>query len=168
MSVSVTEYQINNNKNLDVVYNQEVINGVTANAGVSAAASGSYNGELEPSSYGNNAPIARYITKPVVLDAGINAQGLSVFLTQEMPVGTEIHVFARFLSEDAETNIRRERYVRLLPTQTPPKEFGFREVEYKLQTEETFGQFQVKAVLYADETKSTIPLMKDLRAVAVT
>ena len=168
MSNSITEYQINNNKNLDVVYNQELINGVTANAGVSASASGSYNGELEPSSFGDNAPIARYISKPVVLEETINAQGLSVFLTQEVPVGSEVHVFARFLPEDAETNIRRERFVRLLPTQTPPKEFGFREVEYKLQTEETFGQFQVKAVLYADETKSIIPLIKDLRAVAVT
>jgi len=170
MGISVTEYLIDNNKNLDVVYDQQLINGVTANAGVSAAASRNYNGEYEPNSWGDNAPLVRYITSPVVLEEGINALGLSVFLTQDVPVGTDIHVFARTLEEQSETSIRREKWVRILPTATPPKGTGFREIEYKLAQESEFGQFQVKFVMY--QTKAGLgnqyPMVKDLRAIAVT
>ena len=170
MGVSVTEYLIDNNKNLDVVYDQQLINGVTANAGVSAAASGNYNGEYEPNSWGDNAPLVRYITSPVILEEGINALGLSVFLTQDVPVGTDIHVFARTLEENSETSIRREKWVRILPDSTPPKGTGFREIEYKLAQESEFGQFQVKFVMYQtkDGLGNQYPMVKDLRAIAVT
>ena len=170
MSMGITEYLINDNKNLDVVYDQILINGVTANAGVSAAASGNYNGEYEPNAWGDNQPLVRYITRPVVLEEGINAQGLSVYLTQDVPVGTDIHVFARTLEEQSETSIRREKWVRILPDSTPPKGTGLREIEYKLQQESEFGQFQVKFVMYqtAAGLGNQYPIVKDLRAIAVT
>jgi hypothetical protein len=170
MAIDITEYLINNNKNLDVVYNQQLINGVTANAGVSAAASGNYNGEYEPNSWGDNAPLVRYMTSPVVLEEGINAIGLSVFLTQDIPIGTDIHVFARTLEEQAETSIRREKWVRILPDETAQKGTGYTEIEYKLAQESEFGQFQVKFVMY--QTKGGLgnqfPIVKDLRAIALT
>ena len=168
MSISVTEHLINNNKNLDVVYEQVVVNGVTGNGSVNADLSGNYNGEFEPNSFGNNSPIARYISRPVPLDEDLEALGLSVFLSQEVPLGTDIHVFARFLNRDSEENIRRQKFVRLLPTKEYPKEYGVREIEYKLNAEEAFGTFQVKFVLYADPENSVIPLVTDLRAIAVT
>lgn len=170
MCLDVTEYLINNNKNLGVVYDQQLINGVTANAGVSASASGNYNGEYEPNSWGDNAPLVRYITTPVILEEGINALGLSVFLTQDIPVGTDIHVFARTLEEQAETSIRREKWVRILPDSVAPKGTGFREIEYKLAQESEFGQFQVKFVMYQtkDGLGNQYPIVKDLRAIAVT
>ena len=166
MCLETEENLINNNKNSTVTYN--------ADGTIDFDANPTYNGDLEPLRIGANpaganySSLVRYITRNVVLEEGISALGLSVFLTELKPPGTELKVFARFVPEGSEENILKKKWIQLT-RQTEFESFtDFREIEYKLTTEAAFGQFQVKVVMYADPGFPQAPILKDLRAIAVT
>ena len=157
MGVYLTQNLINNFTNIDTT-------------------SADYNGELEPvaSKDVTKRPIARYMTKAIKLTDGLEARGLTVFLTQMKRPGSTIHVFARFNEEGSEKNIREQKFVQLLPTDSVRSnsdsldDQDFREVEYQLPDERDYGTFQIKVVLYTDPSQATSPVVADLRAIAVT
>ena len=140
-----------------------------------------YNGELEPSAFpahdtevvpddGFNGPISRYITRLVTLEPGFEASDMRVFLTVNKRIETEIQVFIKQQTPEAEGDFPDERYLQLNPVedQISQNDDDFREIEYRLPTElpEPFSKFVIKVTLYSS-SDSVVPRVRDLRAIAV-
>ncbi len=131
-----------------------------------------YNGELEPraSAPSNNVPIARYISRLVTLQPGFESTDMRVFLTVNKRIETEVHVFIKAQTPEAEGDFPNERYVQLQPTANVISENDddFREMEFGLPEEfaEPYSKFTIKVTLYTSNT-SVVPRVKDLRAIAV-
>ena len=131
-----------------------------------------YNGELEPRAFApsNNVPIARYISRLVTLQPGFESTDMRVFLTVNKRIETEIHVFIKAQTPEAEGDFPDERYVQLQPVANVISENDddFREMEFGLPEEfaEPYSKFTIKVTLYTSNT-SVVPRVKDLRAIAV-
>jgi len=140
-----------------------------------------YNGELEPSAFpahdtevipddGFNGPIARYITRLVTLEPGFEASDMRVFLTVNKRIETEIQVFIKQQTPEAEGDFPDERFLQLNPVEDviSQNDDDFQEIEYRLPTElpEPFSKFVIKVTLYSS-SDSVVPRLRDLRAIAV-
>ena len=95
---------------------------------------------------------------------------MRVFLTVNKQIETEIHVFIKTQTPEAEGDFPDERYVQLQPTANVISENDddFREMEFGLPEEfaEPYSKFTIKVTLYTSNT-SVVPRVKDLRAIAV-
>jgi hypothetical protein len=140
-----------------------------------------YNGELDPSAFpahdtevipddGFNGPIARYITRLVTLEPGFEASDMRVFLTVNKRIETEIQVFIKQQTPEAEGDFPNERFLQLNPVEDviSQNDDDFQEIEYRLPTElpEPFSKFVIKVTLYSS-SDSVVPRVRDLRAIAV-
>jgi hypothetical protein len=128
--------------------------------------------------------LARYITKPIQLADGFDAGDLRVFLSSNKPVGTEVHVFYKILSESDNSNFIDRPYGKLEcfnPTVGASiDENEFREYEYKPSltsdelnytsdagvTYDSFKTFSIKIVMTSQDP-SVVPRVRDLRIIAL-
>ena len=143
-------------------------------------ASDNYNGELEPTAFVpkssdadiiNDGAMARYISRIVTLQPGFESTDLRVFLTVNKQLGSEVQVFVKVQTPEAEGDFNTERFVQLQPVQDviSENEDDFREIEYELPADfpEPYNQFVVKIVMYSTDFGTTVPRVRDLRAIAV-
>jgi len=143
-------------------------------------ASDNYNGELEPTAFVpkssdadiiNDGAMARYISRIVTLQPGFESTDLRVFLTVNKQLGSEVQVFVKVQTPEAEGDFNNERFIQLQPALDviSENEEDFREIEYELPADfpEPFNQFVVKIVMYSTDFGTTVPRVRDLRAIAV-
>lgn len=143
-------------------------------------------GETNPT--GGNA-LARYITRTVTLNEGLDAEDMKVFLGAARPFGTDIKVYYKILHrEDSDRFVDRpwvEMTRNARRTFTSNQNFNdFTEFEYDIpETEKnnlgfvrytnsngtvftTYKYFAIKIVLLSSDT-SIVPRVKDLRVIAL-
>lgn len=65
----------------------------------------------EHTRYGN--AIAKYISKPIVLDEGQDSEDLRVYLTAYRPINTEVEVYVKFLNSQDSTSIDTKVWTKL-------------------------------------------------------
>jgi hypothetical protein len=137
-----------------------------------------YNGELEPSnSLAATAyrTAARYITKKVTLESGVEADNVTVTMSLCNPKkgnsnAASIQVFVRPIPI-GENDSDFVDYVQLTTTDTAisTSDTDFREVSYTnigSTTLDKFTTFSVKIVMYGDTNGSAIPRIRNLRIIA--
>jgi hypothetical protein len=134
--------------------------------------------ELLPPSKNGIEAFAKYMTRPVVLNEGFDADGITVYVDVNKPIGTEIEIFYRILNRyDASVAFSDSRWYRMTKktTETP----ALLSDEYAQETYEdlnivyysggaeynTFNQLAIKVVFYSDNS-TVIPTIKNLRAIA--
>jgi hypothetical protein len=137
-----------------------------------------YNGELEPT----NAlaataykTVARYITKKVTLESGVEADNITVTMSLCNPKkgnsnAASIQVFVRPIPI-GEVDYDNIDYVQLTTTDSAisTSDDDFREVSYTnigSTTLDRFKTFSVKVVMYGDTNGSAIPRIRNLRIIA--
>jgi hypothetical protein len=120
--------------------------------------------------------LSRYISRKVVLDAGMDAEDLRVYLTQSTPAGTTIEVYAKLLHASDPTSFLARPWILLDPqsssTETPA------EVIYELPSSvltsgvytyssySGYKTFAIKIVLLSNNT-SLVPKVRDMRAISL-
>lgn len=149
--------------------------------GASSNAQAIVNGETDISG-GNN--LARYITKIVELEDGLDAGDLIVKINAIKPQGTDIQVYFKVLSgldSDAFTNKVWQKMT-VLKDNISPDQIKLVPLEYRYNNEKgqieyfdgvksqplggTFKYFAVKIVMTASDP-TVVPMIEDLRIVAV-
>lgn len=136
---------------------------------------------------GGNA-LCKYFTKKVVMAAGNDSQDLRVFYTAYRPVGTNIYVFYKILSNNDATkfddngwklmtNIGQNKSVfsttrnDLYEFEAAPGTNGVADnyityTNINDQTYDSFIQFAIKVVMTTSD-KTTVPFLTDIRALAL-
>lgn len=118
---------------------------------------------------GNN--IARYITKKVELKD--DADVITAFLDVNRPASSNIDLYFRVLTSGSAADMNSTAFIKAVPTATIPINDNpavFSEVQYDIDplgANVSFGSMQFKIVLRSTNT-STVPTVKDLRAIAAT
>jgi len=114
---------------------------------------------------------ARYITKTVTLEPGLEATNCSVFLKAYKPQGTSIDVFIKRQIQGNDSSFSSEFYDILKPDSeflVSSNESDYKEIKYSLSPEkinQNFGKFSIKIVLYS-LNEAIVPLIKDLRIIS--
>ena len=137
----------------------------------------------KPTQAGGTA-LARYITKPINLASGFDATNLCVTVDANLPTGTSIAVYHRFVPSGSITPIVDEYWQQMIidPTITltpAANSYDYTEVKYFPQgafdvhgiptdgpIEPKFTTFQVKIVLLSPNVVQT-PMLKNLRIIAL-
>ena len=140
----------------------------------------------ETSKTGGNA-IARYITRRVTLAPGFDSGDLRVYLTAYKPIGSNIHVYAKYLSASDPELFEDKKYQKL--AQLGDANFvsenrnDYRELVFAPGTDEiaankifytndagivydTYRTFSIKIVMSSDITFD-VPRIRDFRAIAL-
>lgn len=122
---------------------------------------------------------AKYVTKPVLLNEGFDADGITVYVDVEKPYGSSIEVFYRVLNRyDFSVEFDDSNWYRLpkKSTDAPTQLSGdYSEETYELlnlsyigkngETYTTFNRIAAKVVFYSDDP-TKIPSIKNLRVIA--
>lgn len=127
--------------------------------------------------------LSRYISKPVVLIDGMEAEDLNVFLTAKLGGDSMAHVYAKLRADTDETNLKDMGWVKLnsvVNTQIGEfTEYRFSLPDTVLNHEGTyqyvldggtyvgFKTFAVKIVLTTNNP-SVVPIVRDMRAIALS
>jgi hypothetical protein len=157
---------------------------ITAGSGGGSGATAVVAGETSKS--GGNA-LARYITRRVILAEGFDSGDLRVYLTAYKPIGSNIHVYAKYLSASDPEKFEDKKWQRL--TQLGNANFvsenrnDYRELTFAPGTDEisankifytndagivydTYKTFAIKIVMSSDITYD-VPKIRDFRAIAL-
>lgn len=134
------------------------------------------NSELTPK---NGNAFAKYITKEIELNDGFDADGITVYLDANKPVGTELEIFYRIQNKyDYDKPFEDLPWTKM--TRITQSDFAKNSSEYfeemyqdvnisyssdKGTVYTDFKRFAVKIVMYADNS-SSVPKVKNLRAIA--
>lgn len=137
-----------------------------------------YNGELDPTNETAAAGYrtkARYITKKVTLEAGVEAENITVMFSlcnskKGTATAPTIHVFVRPIPI-GEADYDNIGYMKLTTTDggVSTSEDDFREVSYTnigYTTLKKFKTFSVKIVMYGDTSGASVPRIRNLRIIA--
>jgi hypothetical protein len=132
-----------------------------------------YNGELNPAtpiSLGET-PRARYITKIVELQKGLESTNVEVTLGVNTTADTKVQVFIKQQSAGKDSLFDDEEYIEMVstkPDHVSPDENTFEEISYKLPTDlaQPFSKFAIKICLYSGNPVR-VPKIKELRVVSV-
>ena len=137
-----------------------------------------YNGELEPTNAAATTAYrtaARYITKKVTLESGVDAENITVTMSLCNPKkgssnAASVQVFVRPIPV-GETDYDNIDYVRLTTTDSAisTSDEDFREVSYTnigSGALTKFKTFSVKVVMYGDSNGSAIPRIRNIRIIA--
>jgi hypothetical protein len=146
------------------------------NNSVSIRGDAQYNGELDPTNTGSNyKAVARYITKKVTLDEGMEAENITVAMSVCNPkknssIASSVKVFVRPISV-GEVNFDNTDYVELTTSDsgtstsdTDYREVSFTNIGYTTLTK--FKTFSVKIVMFGSPTGEAVPHLKNLRIIA--
>jgi hypothetical protein len=140
----------------------------------------------ETSKAGGNA-LARYITRRVTLAPGFDSGDLRVYLTAYKPIGSNIHVYVKYLSASDPESFEDKKWQKLI--QLGDSNFvsesrnDYRELSFAPGTDEiasnkifytndagivydTFKTFAIKIVMSSDITYD-VPRIRDFRAIAL-
>ena len=128
--------------------------------------------ELEP--IATNAK-ARYITKTVTLESGLEATDCTVNLKVYKPQGTAIDVYIKKQVQGTDKPFSEENYELMLPHAsntdfTSVNDSDFRELKYVMNqtsTSQEFSKFSIKVVLYSTD-EGVVPKVKDLKIITAT
>ena len=157
---------------------------ITPGSGGGSGASAVVIGETSKS--GGNA-LARYITRRVTLADGFDSGDLRVYLTAYKPIGSGIHVYAKYLSASDPESFEDKKWQKL--TQVGSANFvsenrnDYRELIFAPGTDEiasnkifytndagivydTYKTFAIKIVMSSDITFD-VPKIRDLRTIAL-
>ena len=139
---------------------------------------------LKKPNFGGGSALARYITKPINLASGFDATNLCVTTDANLPAGTSIQVYFRFVPSGSITPIVDEYWQQMIidPSITVKpalNNYDYTEVRYFPQgafdvhgiptnspVEPMFTTFQVKIVLLSTSVVET-PMLKNLRIIAL-
>jgi hypothetical protein len=173
--VPITLTLTNTDPNLTPIVDLEATGIALINNYIDAYSTEISESELTP----NGLAFAKYRTKPVTLNEGFDADGITVYIDVNKPVGTEIEVFYRILNRydtsivfaDANWHLMtkkslatpallssdyvEETYENLNITYTGVNGIGY----------ETFNQLAIKVVFYSNDS-TKVPTIKNLRAIA--
>ena len=132
-----------------------------------------YNGELNPITpiQSGDTPRARYITKIIELEKGLESTNINVTLGVNVPADTKIQVFVKQQSVGKDSLFDDEEYVQLTPNKPnyiSPDTNTFEDIVYSLPSdlEQSFSKFAVKICLYSGNPVR-VPKVKELRVVSV-
>lgn len=131
--------------------------------------------ELSP----NGTAFAKYITKPVVLNEGFDADGITVYLDSNKPTGSSIELFYKILNKyDTSIAFENAKWRRLTKksidtnyqlsseyVEEQYEDLGISYVGENGQTYDTFNQLAIKVVFYSDDP-TKVPSIKNFRAIA--
>ena len=126
---------------------------------------------------------SKYVSRQVVLDDGMEAEDLRVYLSQYVPNGTDVKVYGRFLAISDPEAFEEKDWIELTPTVPVGTSSSFVEYTYDIPSANlnngvfeyvsggvTYtGQiktFAVKIVLLSDST-CVVPKCRELRAIAL-
>jgi hypothetical protein len=142
---------------------------------INAPPTGEFVAETEPT---NGYADAKYITRKVTLEDGLDARSLKVLLDQNMPEGSTAEVYYRVINKEDETNFEDRPYVlmsRKQATVAVNQEVAkFNEYEYFADnitytqgnaTFDNFNGFSIKIVMYSTSTAAA-PSFRNFRAIA--
>ena len=142
---------------------------------INAPPTGEFVAETEPT---NGYADAKYITRKVTLEDGLDARSLKVLLDQNMPEGSTAEVYYRVINKEDETNFEDRPYVlmsRKQATVAVNQEVAkFNEYEYFADnitytqgnaTFDNFNGFSIKIVMYSTSTADA-PSFRNFRAIA--
>jgi hypothetical protein len=153
------------------------ISNIINNNNVSVSGDPLYNGELEPDNAlanANNKAKARYITKKVTLEEGLEAENITVMMSLCNPISpsgeSSIKVFVRPIPV-GEVDLDNINYVELTTSDSKysSSTSDFREVSYTnigSVSLNKFRTFSVKVVLFGPGDGSAVPKIRNLRVVA--
>jgi len=153
-----------------------------ANTTPGTGATVTYNGEDKRS--GGNA-LVRYMTRKVTLEDGFDSGDLRIYVTAYKPSGSDIHVYAKFLSKSDSNIFDNSNYqllTRISSNYTSANKGDFREVVYAPGTNgvannsitytdgttsySSFRTFAIKIVMSGNNFVD-VPKIRDLRVVAL-
>jgi hypothetical protein len=148
------------------------------NQTVTDSSSGSYNGELEPTNEGvasGYRTAARYISKKVTLESGMEAENITVSMSLCNPKkgntnASSVKVFVRPVPV-GEPDFDNVNYVELTSTDTgvSSSDSDFREVTFTnigYTTLQKFKTFSIKVVMLGDDNGAAVPKIRNLRMIA--
>jgi hypothetical protein len=116
-------------------------------------------------------PRARYITKIIELEKGLESTNVNVTLGVNVPADTKIQVFLKQQSVGKDSLFDDEEYVQLTPSKPnyiSPDANTFEDIVYSLpeDLEQSFAKFAIKICLYSGNPVR-VPKVKELRVVSV-
>ena len=142
---------------------------------INAPPTGTFVAETEPR---NGYAQARYITRKITLDEGLDARSLKVIVDQNMPEGSSAEVYYRVINKEDETNFEDRPYVLMSRKQatvtTNEQVASFNEYEYFADnitytqgnaTYDNFNGVSIKIVMYSTSTAAA-PSFRNFRAIA--
>jgi hypothetical protein len=116
---------------------------------------------------------ARYITKTVTLEPGLEATNCSVHMKLYKPQGTAVDVYIKRQVQGNDTAFVDENYEILtadFANFTSAGESNYKDVKFSLsarQVNQEFSKFAIKIVLYSTN-EAVVPKVKDLRIITAT
>lgn len=116
---------------------------------------------------------ARYVTKTITLEPGLESTNCSVFMKLCKPQGTAVDVYIKRQKQGTDFPFTEEYYEIMTPefeTFVSADENDFREVKYTLGADkvgEEFSKFNIKIVLYSTD-EAIVPVAKELRIISTT
>ena len=129
------------------------------------------NGSASETAASGGDNFARYITKKV--DLADDADVITVFMDVNRPGASNVDLYFRVLTSGSEAEMNDTAYTLATPTASIPINDNpsvFTEVQYDIDplgANVSFGSMQFKIVLRSTNT-STVPTVKDFRAIAAT
>ena len=126
---------------------------------------------------------SKYVSRQVVLDDGMEAEDLKVYLSQKMPAGTDVKVYGKFLHQSDPESFDDKNWIELSTTAPGVTSSSFVEHSYDIPSTELNGDgvfeyisggvtytgyktFAVKVVPLSSQT-SVVPRCRELRAIAL-
>lgn len=126
---------------------------------------------------------SKYVSRQVVLDDGMEAEDLRVYLSQYVPNGTDVKVYGRFLAISDPEAFEEKDWIELTPTVPVGTSSSFVEYTYDIPSANlnngvfeyvsggvtytgNIKTFAVKIVLLSDST-CVVPKCRELRAIAL-
>lgn len=126
---------------------------------------------------------SKYVSRQVVLDDGMEAEDLKVYLSQKMPAGTDVKVYGKFLHQSDPESFDEKNWIELSTTAPGVTSSSFVEHSYDIPSTELNGDgvfeyisggvtytgyktFAVKVVPLSSQT-SVVPRCRELRAIAL-
>lgn len=134
------------------------------------------NSELLPY---NGLAFSKYITKPITLNEDFDADGITLYIDVNRPIGTDIEIFYKILNRyDTDLELKDTPWYRLTKkTASNPvllasdyieeiyEELGITYTGINGTQYDSFNRIAVKVVLYSDDG-SKVPTIKNLRVIA--
>ena len=131
--------------------------------------------ELTP----NGTAFAKYTTKPVTLADGFDADGITVYVDANKPLGTQIEVFYRILNKyDSSVEFENSNWYKITKksidansqlssdyVEETYEDLNISYVGKNGQVYTTFDRLAVKVVFYAEDP-TKVPTIKNLRVIA--
>ena len=124
----------------------------------------------ELSATGGN-QLARYLTKKIELAE--EADKIDIYLNVNRPRSANVDIYWRVVEGGSATDIETVAWSNVIISQDPSvipindSPSGFKEIHYSIDPAGSFGTMQFKIVLRSSNS-STVPLVKDFRAIAST